>query len=227
MILLKEFNKNKPLILIHVPKTAGSTVKDIYKSWFGEKLLFHYHSGSDDGGFPEKYNLMAGDKGDPLFVYGHFNRSKKFGIEHYYPEVDQFISILRDPFEMAVSGFFYVKKINPTKWREQLKLPKGGLREYLNVMNSGLLNFFPYEVTIDNYEEMIETKFIEIGVTELLDESLQRISKKLGCYYVSNSLKWLNVSLRDQNVPYELKSQFIERHKLEYQVYNFVLNKYH
>ncbi|MCK5896395.1 MAG: hypothetical protein KAG20_06290 [Cocleimonas sp.] len=222
---MKVYNRNKPLILIHVPKTAGISVRKIYKGWFNECLLFHYYDGSAKKK-PEKVALDSlHSTENPVFVYGHFNRSKQFGVEQYYPEVDQFITILRDPFEMAVSGYFYVRKTVP-HWRDQLALPQGGLKEYLTQMQSGLLNFFPCEMTFDNYKEVIETQFVEVGVTEHLDTSLQRIATALGQHYVKDSIERLNVAKRDQQVPYELKDGFIERHLLEFAIYDYVLGKY-
>ena len=64
---------------------------------------------------------------------------------------------------------------------------------------------------------MIEEKFVEVGVTEYLDESMTRISKKLNKPYVPGSLKKLNISVRDdEEVPYDLKEEFMQRHQLEY-----------
>ncbi|WP_299880742.1 hypothetical protein [uncultured Cocleimonas sp.] len=220
---MKKYDNSKPLILIHVPKTAGISIKEIYKSWFGNRLLFHYSDGNNT--LPPRHSLKENARDGSLCVYGHFNRAKKFGVEHYYPEVNQFVTIIREPFEMAVSGYFYVRKTNPN-WRDQLNLQKGGLREYLESMHSGLLNFFPQEVTNDNYVEIIEAKYVEIGVTEFLSESIARIAEKLNQQYSPEMLKHLNVAKRDLDVPYELKESFMNRHKLEYSVYNYVLNKF-
>ncbi|MCK5855752.1 MAG: hypothetical protein KAG34_01235 [Cocleimonas sp.] len=223
---MRKYDSGKPLILIHMPKTAGISVREIYKGWFGKQLLFHYYDGQAKK-MPVKYDLEGlHSKENPIFVYGHFNRSKKFGAEQYYPEVDQFVTILRNPFEMAVSGYFYVRKINQDGWRKQLNLANGGLPEYLQKMHSGLLHFFPCEMTLDNYKEVIEEKYIEIGVTEYLDESMQQIAAKLGQNYASNTLERLNVAKRDQIIPYNLQDSFRERHQLEFAVYDYVLSKY-
>ena len=79
---------------------------------------------------------------------------------------------------------------------------------------------------MDNYKEIIETSFVEIGVLEDLEESIERISKKLNKHYEPNSVRCHNVAKRDSIVPYDLKDEFIEKHSLEYVVYNYVLSKY-
>jgi hypothetical protein len=53
-----------------------------------------------------------------------------------------------------------------------------------------------------------------------------RISAKLGEEYTPGSLERLNSAKRDQDVTPEVKKRFIERHQLEYDVYNYVLSKY-
>lgn len=223
---MKKYNKSKPLILIHIPKTAGVTVKKLYKGWFGDDLLFHYKDWKKNI-LPPKVNLYKDSQRiEPYMVYGHFNSAAGFGIEEYYPEVDQFIVIIREPFEQAISGYFYVRRTNP-EWRDKLNLPSGGLREYIRGLQSDILKFFPEQVSFKNYKEMIEEKFVEVGVTEHLDESMIRISKKLNKPYLPGSLDKLNISARDgEDVPYDLKEEFMKRHQLEYDVYNYVLNKY-
>lgn len=217
---MKKYDESKSTILIHIPKTAGISVKQIYQQWFSERLYYHYFDGANKA-LPAKQVFDQ----DPVFIYGHFNRSKQFGIEHYYPEADQFVSILRDPFEMAVSGFFYARKVSP-HWKTLLNCPTGKLEDYLHQVTSGLLNFFPQEVTFDNYRHMIETQFVEIGVTEHLDESMRRIATQLNQEYRSDMLPRLNTAERDQRVPQELKAAFIDRHPLEFAVYHYVLSKY-
>lgn len=220
---MKEYDKNKPLILIHIPKTAGVTVKEIYKAWYGERLLFHY---SDGVKMPERFSLGEIHRPDnPIYVYGHFNSDKNFGIQQYYPEVDQFITILREPFEIAVSGFFYVKKAS-LDWRVRLNLPNGDLTEFIDSWQLGLFDYFPCDISFDNYKAIIEERFVEIGITEHLDESMIRIGNKLGQKYLPGSLQRLNIAERDQEVSSEVKKRFVERHKLEYAVYNYVLSKY-
>ena len=88
-----------------------------------------------------------------------------------------------------------------------------------------MLNHFPREVTQDNYKDMIEQYFIEIGVTEKLDISLARIADKLGFEY-SNNVPFLNKTKRVTSVSDSVKDQFIELNPLEYEVYNFALSKY-
>jgi hypothetical protein len=224
-VSMKKYDSNKPLIYLHIPKTAGASVKEIFKRWYGSGLLEHYYNEST-GSMPEKYEIMEiQGQYHPVCLYGHFNWKRGFGVQDYYPDVDQFITILRDPFESAVSGYFYTRRAGAA-WKDQSRISKGDLRNHLLNSKGSLLNHLPASIAMDNYRQVIETSFIEIGVTEYLDESLQRIAKKLDKQYTTGSVARLNISERDQEIPYDLKEEFIEQRPLVYAIYNYVLNKY-
>ena len=66
-------------------------MKELYKDWFKTGFLTHYKKG---GELPVKHNLsFMHSKETPVVVYGHFNKLRNFGIESYYPDVEQFIEI--------------------------------------------------------------------------------------------------------------------------------------
>ena len=224
---MKAYDSNKPLIHIHIPKTGGVSIKEIYKKWFNNGLLSHYYN-ERDGRMPQKHDLKAlHTRNIDVCLYGHFNRKRNFGIEHYYPEVNQFITILRDPFEKAVSSYLFLRK-NSRNWKDQSRIPKVELHDFLlrKTDGAGMFNHFPRGVTLDNFKEVIETQFIEIGVLEHLDESMKRIASKLNYKYDPSSLQLLNATKREQRIPYELREEFIEKKPLDYAVYNYVLSKY-
>jgi len=58
----------------------------------------------------------------PLLVYGHFNRDHGFGVEQYYPEVNQFMTMLRDPFEAAISMYYFHRKVGGSSMIDQKHL---------------------------------------------------------------------------------------------------------
>ncbi|MCP4128260.1 MAG: sulfotransferase family protein [Gammaproteobacteria bacterium] len=214
---MREYDPDLPLIAMHIPKTGGSSIKELYKQWFKTGFLPHYKR---RGKLPRKHNLSRKHSAEtPVVVYGHFNKRREFGIEHYYPEAKQFVTILRNPFERAVSRYFFFKKMSEKQ---------DELRDVLlhQIPEWSMCCHFPRDVTMDNYKKMIETQFIEIGVMEHMEESIQRIAKKLNRQYEPESLKRRNVSKRDSRVPYELEEEFIEKHPLEYAVYNYVCSKY-
>jgi hypothetical protein len=144
---------------------------------------------------------------------------RNFGIAQYYPDVNQFVTIMRDPFERAVSRYFYQKHHNNCD---------KDLKEVLMDYNPELsaLCHFPQIVTVDNFKDVIESSFIEIGIMERMEESLRRISRKLSKDYKPLSIKHLNSAKRSSQVPYELRNEWEQRNHLECLVYNYILDKY-
>ena len=221
---MKPYNIQKPLIVIHIPKAAGRSSRTVFKDWYGDNLHLHYFD-EVNGKMPDYIDIdKLHSPKKPLVLYGHFNKLRKFGIEDYYPGADQFVTILRDPYELLISHYFYSKKVGDT-WQDKSRAPKTDLETYLNNTKPNMLNHFPREMNINNYKDICEQYFIEIGITEKLDESLHRIAKKLGVKY-SNNVPEINKTERTQKVPEGFRDQFIELHRLEYEVYNYALNKY-
>lgn len=224
---MKIYDPNWPLVFIHIPKTAGITCREVFGRWYGDNLLLHYYDEAN-ARMPKRYDLDAMHSvHSPVAVFGHFNRSRGFGVEHYYPAAQQFMTILRDPFERAVSTYFFLRK-QASAYCDQSRIPQGDLTQYLRGLSPKMtmLNFFPREVTMDNYAEIIETYFVEIGLSEYLHESLQRIARKLGRDFEPAEVPKLNVSERDQEIPYDLKQEFMEERPLDYAVYRYVLRMY-
>ena len=172
---------------------------------------------------PKKYELFKlHSTNNPIVLHGHFNKLRGFGVEDYYPEVKQFITILRDPFELELSKYFYIRK-NRIDWNG---VPSDDIKEYLIGAKSHMLDHFPREVTFENYKEIIEKYFIEVGVTEYLRSSMKWIAYKIGMQYDDELFGYHNKTERVQEVPDYLKDIFIENNQLEFVIYNYVFEKF-
>jgi len=176
---------------------------------------------------PEKHDLFGLHKVDrPVVLHGHFNKLRGFGTEDYYPGATQFITILRDPFELAISGYFYLKK-NGSDWKDKSRIPSEiNIESYLIKAESRMLNHFPREVTAANYKDIIEEYFIEVGITERLEESMKWIAYKLGMPYEAALLGVHNATNRDQEAPGYLRDLFAERNQLQFDVYNYAVERF-
>jgi hypothetical protein len=98
----QRYDSARPLFSLHVPKTAGTSFRSDLEAWFGrDRLAFHYRG--DQGEAPARAQLRAG-----LCVHGHFNRLRGIGVRQYYPEADQFIVLLREPYDRFVSNWRYL-----------------------------------------------------------------------------------------------------------------------
>jgi hypothetical protein len=222
---MREYDRASPLIVLHIPKAAGTSVKAVFRKWFGDGLREHYFN-ERTGSSPRRLDLgLLHSTNRPVAVYGHFNRLRGSAVEQYYPDVQQFITILRDPFERAISNYYYVRD-NSAHWKDQTRVPKNDLRQFLIETQSNILHHFPRPVTKDNYRAQIEEFFIEIGLVEHLPESVRRIAAKLRMPFEQEWLPHVNATPRDQPHPRDLREEFAERHALEYEVYDYVASKF-
>ncbi len=217
---MKKYDPSKPLIFIHIPKSAGTTVKSQFKEWYGNRLYEHYFN-EVTGTFPRKVrlkNFLLRPR--KIVIYGHFNRNRGFGITDYYPEVDQFVTVLRDPFESAVSAFYY-KRNTGIYSKDKDQVPKTDLETFLKNNQPNILNHFPVEITVDNYKEIIEKYFIAVGITEMLQDSIKIIGDKLGFPVANNNLPKLNETIREETASQEMKAAYESRYPLEFLVYRY------
>lgn len=217
---MKAYDPSCPLVFIHVPKTAGSSVRRIFTQWFGERFVPHYFDEAN-GTPPQRSPLFDQHSPElPVCVYGHFNRKRGFGVQDNYPDARQFMTVLRDPFEMAISGYYFMRNTG-AGWKDKSNLPDGELDEYLKTMTPNMLGHFPRPMTAETYKDVIDTFFVDIGFTEDLAASLERFSVTLGCPFEAASLERRNAAKRDeQNEAVQgLRMQFRERHSLEFDDY--------
>ncbi len=233
---MKQYDPNKPLISIHIPKCGGTSFAEILKRWFGKGFLQHYHDERNDK-HPRRLNLFK----DPyrkefipdLCIHGHFNHDRGNGAEKYYPVVDQFITIIRDPFELHLSSYFFrIKREKENHgsvyWsgkQHPIIANNWSLEDYLREnKKSFLLSFLPEGLTLDNYKEILEQRFLFIGLTSDLQASVNKMATILGYPQLPVSEK--NVSEREENVPDGAREEFIENNQLEMAVYNFAIEQF-
>ena len=249
--MLIDYDPSKPLIFIHIPKCAGTSTRSIVEGWF--RAGFHRHYRHPEKGYgPKRVDFAEQPTGVSQVVYGHFDARKGLAIPEQYPEVTQFVTILREPLETAVSEYFYrLQRILPIYKRQTREIarwfkeggffPAGirakhderkemisyaGVEDYILRNGSSILRHFPVEVTDANYIDVIESKFVEIGVVEHLDESLRRIAKAIGRDEVIPAIPHLNKSQRHQGLSEEAVARFNEENALAYKVYNYVLARF-
>ena len=105
ILTMRKFDPDEPLISIHIPKTGGEALNDILQGWFGQNYYRHYRNPST-GELPTRYNLSHAS-----CIHGHFNKDEGHGVDMYYPHCKQFITFMREPYEIALSYHFFVKSL--------------------------------------------------------------------------------------------------------------------
>lgn len=219
-INMKSYDSREPLISLHVPKCAGQSFRRVLEQFFPGRLFFHYFQ--QHNSLPLKHPLEPG-----ICIHGHFNHSKGFGVMDYYPGVHQFITVLRDPLEAAISNYFFWK----TKARaNQLKngvITPGGEHDYKDIDDffrqrpkSNMLDFMPWEMTRENYKEILETQFVWIGLVENLQRDIDVLAGLLGLPPVQ--VNRVNSFDRDEMLSPGIREAFTAENRLEFEIYHYV-----
>ena len=224
---MKAYQKDKPIISIHIPKCGGTSFINIVQEWFSSKLYLHYYN-EKAGKMPEKVKLKKGIFNsyiNNLCIHGHFNKNRDFGITKLYPDVDQFFTFLRDPLEMSISVFFYRHKLldNNNYYNNGIKINSFpmDIDQYLEESNPYMLNQFPDGINEENYKEFINEKFVHIGVIENYQNSINLLAEKLNKKPLK--IEHLNESRRTQTPSESAIKKFIERCSLENKIYQYAI----
>lgn len=217
---------------MHIPKCGGTSFSNVLKSWFGTGFLQNYHDEKQNKP-PKKYDLYADFSKErfisDLCIHGHFNNQRKNSVQDYYPEVDQLISIIRNPFDVHLSSYFYVKREAQCQGGGAYRAGKPhriianqwSLIDYLrDVKKSYICNFLPAEITLDNYKEIIEERFIFIGTTENLQDSVNILAYKLN--FPAVTVPIINTSQWTEDIPSSALIEFIANNPLEMAIYHYV-----
>ena len=233
---MKNYDRNKPLISIHIPKCAGNSFSRILKTWFKAGYRLHYHDEKRNKP-PGKHNLYTGfwsrKPRSGLCIHGHFNNSRGNGVNDYYPEVDQFITILRDPFDLHVSTYFYVRREaqgdGGGAYRSSKQHPilenNWNIEDYLREKKkSYICQFLPPGLSLDNYHQVLESLFVYMGITENLQHSVDILAQKLG--FSTMPVSQANVSEWDEPVPDGAREEFAENNPLEMAIYGYARNNW-
>lgn len=210
---MRKYDSSKLLVSIHVPKCAGTSLTTWLEGMFPGQLHLHY----PDDAPPERYDQSARS-----CVHGHFYHHEwPIGALDYYPQADQFITVLRDPLQMMISSYFYQCKMGDPPFAE--------LESYLDHVTHWH-RLFPYlGLPLSYTEELdireVEDKFVWLGVVEELERSLSNISSQLNIT-PRIEIPHSNQSPRessDCNVEY-WGQVFRDRFRWEYQLYDFAYN---
>jgi len=216
------YNPEKSLISIHIPKAGGTSFRQVLKHWFGNKLLFHYFD-EPNKRMPEQHELLPG-----ICIHGHFNARRGFGIMNYYSDADQFVTFLRDPFEILVSRYYYVKMREKagTSFRDGKPTAlSDNVNDFLKAeiynpdYTPNILDFFPESLNESNFRQVIDHKFIFIGFMDYYQDSIDRLASLLNFPQINAPFE--NKSERFGEVDPSLRNLFAESHQLEYDVYNY------
>lgn len=172
------YDPETPLISAHIPKTGGTSFRAALEAWFPGRLYRHYPA--------SKRRLRLAPWSPGVCVHGHFNVDIGRGVFDSYPRADQFITLLRDPFDRFVSLWRHLQRAEEAgrplspEGAESLEAMLDARAEKARA--EGLGGFLR---NLPDAERLIEggdpfERYVAVGVTERMAESLEVMALALG-----------------------------------------------
>lgn len=229
---MRVYDPQQPLIFTHIPKCAGTSFVQVLRTWFGPG----YHKLNQD----ETRDILLprveprDENGQWLenvrCIHGHFNHGRGYGLPYFYPEIPQYLTMLRDPFDLVVSMYFFAKgrSAEGRFWfrGEQVDFSAQfpSVESYLQSYPYWLYHHLPQDVTLDNHARRLADRFVFLGIVEDMENSMLALAKTLGKPPIV--VPQLNVSNYDEVVPEHLRSRFYNDYPLLKAVYDFAVANY-
>lgn len=216
---MPNYDPDMLLISIHIPKCGGTSFTSCLEQFFGEQLHLHYPDDPEPGPPPK-----TAQRGRAC-VHGHFYHHRwPIGALDYYPGTRQFITMLRDPFEMALSGYFFQRRLGDLG-DVTVQHHLDALLETPRLFNYLGLPFDLWNASEGTIQDWLEQRFLWIGLTERFQESVDLLALKLG--KTSPDIPVDNVSPRDGDVAdyAQYQTRFRQRYRREYALYDYATRR--
>lgn len=170
----------RPIVVLHIPKTAGTSLRKlIQKNYSAKELFFVYGEESEFTTIEDLQNLSPEQKTGIKVFMGHlpYNPNLFPGMQPRY------ITLVRDPIERVISYYHHIMNKNKA-WKDR----NVSLLKYLSVSNdlqlnnhqtrviSGLHELPVSEKHFDAAIKNIENHFDFVGISEKFEESMVKLS---------------------------------------------------
>ena len=111
---MRLYDSSQPIIFVHIPKCAGTSFIYLLKQWFREKYRHSYVDEVKGGMLPKLSLKCRNGSWDPNVrcIHAHFDHGRGSGLPYYYPDVSQYVAMIRDPFDIVSSMYFFAKGKN-------------------------------------------------------------------------------------------------------------------
>jgi hypothetical protein len=150
---------NKKLIFLHIPKTAGSTLRKIINQQYGVdeilKCYYHKQGVTLQEAVRDMKALPKEQAAEIKIILGHVG----FGLHEHLPWPCAYFTMLRDPVERVISGYYHILRDNTHKFQAQVQTMS--LKEYVS---SDLLRSEAARINAVNAMDNAQTRLLSGSV---------------------------------------------------------------
>ena len=209
----RSYDPAEPLVFMHVPKCAGTSVAHVLSHWFGERHVNLRQLPSRDV------------RNDPRVVGGHSCIRDHFTlhdrtVESAYPSARQFFTMLRDPYDTLLSHYFYGVATQTPKFTKY-----ADLNEFLDEMAArpARASLFNYLLPRSRNEDLhsYADRFVLIGTADRMEQSISHLAEFLG--KLPPPIARLNATPRPSSLP-ERRKEFREILAADFELYEMARN---
>ncbi len=190
-----------PLLFLHIPRTGGTTLRDIVINQYTSKNVLEVKRFKDVVEFNEKPEIYHGKQ----VVIGHF----QYGIHHYLNSEPSYITFLRDPIKRVISTYTYAR--GNKKHKDHLFAENNSIDHYImsgrnHMINNGITKLIAGEWDNESIEygsnpawllekaqKHLDEHFLLVGITEHFNSSIVILSEllkwKIPYYSLANRSK--------------------------------------
>ena len=185
----------KPVVIIHIPKTAGTSLRKIIKNnYASDELFFVYDKHPDFHSISDLKNINSRVLEKYKIIMGHIPFNKNLlSTENF-----RFFTIMRKPVERVISYYHHIMSHND-EWRGRITslleyLETSGDLQLQNQQTRMLSGMKGHPITDKHLEQAIKNidlYFEHVGISENFTESID---------YLHNLLGWKNTAILYENV---------------------------
>jgi Sulfotransferase family len=175
-------------VFIHIPKTAGSTIRSIISRQYGTEGVLYFEPTSTHwpaGLSPQAFLDRECRSRNVNLITGHH----QYGMHEYTRTKTRYFSMVRDPISRELSNYYYAFSYPEHLYREQIKSGRLTPEDFLRIQAQEISNSQAYLLSgpyrVGNSPRLtalhnVESEILAVGISERFDESLLYIAKTLG-----------------------------------------------
>ena len=221
------------IVFTHIPKTAGTSIRDSIIKKKGEAaIFFDYSRPFSDSEIKRNIKCIAHSftsrrNREQKIIFGHFMTGKycNFTTAGFVRRPGySYVTFLRDPLQRAVSHFHYWKRIVGTDNRVWVKFTNENWDLERFLTSNYFANFqskFLYGCNLDTFDF--------VGVTEQYDRSLELLGSYVpgfeGLNLVNANVNPLRKSESAYDVPGDMRRAFARLNGRDYELYEACLKR--
>ncbi|HIF61201.1 MAG TPA: hypothetical protein EYQ26_17235 [Rhodospirillales bacterium] len=217
---MKENNLSPFYFFLHIPKTAGTTLRQIVDEQYGYKNVLTYYNQNSEQLLDNLESLLIVNPSYRALI-GHFH----FGLHQRFSFPSTYITFLRHPIARTISHYKEWVINHP----ERLQDRNGNIQTLLESIKTNPENYSDYQCKMlvsktlrkkSNYPiseralENLSEKFSGIGLVEYFDKSITLLSSKFGwkpVKYDKRNVKNINVHITPELIEHIMS---INKHDL-------------